>query len=329
MHQSSRPSLVRVMRIDLALRAGTWPNASTLARQLEVNRRTISRDITYLRDQLLAPVEFDPVRNGYHYTETTFRLPFFQLTEGELFALLLAERLLRQYQGTPFEADLRRAFAKMTELLPDAVSVRLDAMADCLSVMPSVQTTVKPETFSGLARAVVCRRQVEMVYWTAGRNETTSRAFDPYHLRLIDDGWYVIGHCHFRGDVLIFAVQRVRSMRETGATFDRPASFRVDDYMGGSFRALRGEGHHRVVLRFPPEFAGRIAEKTWHWSQTSEATADGGLMLRFEVSDLREVKRWVMFWGGDCEVLEPTELREMLAEESRGMCARYGQVISD
>ncbi len=325
MHLSSRPPLARMMAIDQALRAGTWPNATTLADQLEVNSRTIRRDITYLRDQLQAPIEFDPVRNGYRYSEPTFRLPFCQLTEGELVALLLAERLLRQYRGTPFEQDLRRAFFKMTKLLPDAVSVRLDAAADCLSVMPAVQTPYHPETFAALAQAVVCRRQIEMVYWTAGRNATTSRAFDPYHLTLIDDGWYVIGHCHLRGDVLVFAVQRVRSVQETGVTFDRPADFRVEDYMGGSFRTVRGEGHYRVELRFTPEFAGRIAEKVWHHSQMSKWEADGGLILRFEVSDLREMKRWVLFWGADCEICKPDELREMITAELRAMFGRYNK----
>jgi predicted DNA-binding transcriptional regulator YafY len=48
------------MAIDQALRAGDWPNARTLGLRLEVNPRTIRRDITYLRDQLGAPVEFDP-----------------------------------------------------------------------------------------------------------------------------------------------------------------------------------------------------------------------------------------------------------------------------
>src|SRR3954451_14935753 len=147
MHLSSRPPLARIMAIDQALRAGACPNARTLVLQLEVNPRTIRRDITYLRDQLGAPVEFDPVRNGFFYREPGYRLPYFQLTEGELVALLLAERLLRQYRGTPFERDLRRAFGKLSEMLPDGISVRLDSMADCLSVLPAVGTDYDPETF--------------------------------------------------------------------------------------------------------------------------------------------------------------------------------------
>jgi predicted DNA-binding transcriptional regulator YafY len=315
MHLSSRPPLARIMAIDLAIRSCGWPNAGTLSLELEVNPRTVRRDITYLRDQLHAPVEFDPVRHGYYYRDPSFRLPFFQLTEGELVAALLAERVLRQYRGTPFEKDLRRAFFKMTELLPDAVSVRLDAMADCLSVLPTVETTYDPETFAALARAAVGRRRVEMVYWTAGRNVTTSREVAPYNLMLRDEGWYAVGRCNRRDEVLVFALQRVRSIRETGETFDRPADFLVEDYMSGSFRTVRGGGHHRVALRFTPEAAGRIAEKVWHPSQAIEPLPDGGLILRFEVSDLREIARWAMYWGSACAILEPEELKQLVARE--------------
>ncbi len=45
MYQASRPPLRRIMLIDQAVRSGTWPNTTTLANDLEVNRRTIRRDI--------------------------------------------------------------------------------------------------------------------------------------------------------------------------------------------------------------------------------------------------------------------------------------------
>ena len=310
------------MAIDYAIRSGRWPNAKTLAGELEVDHRTIRRDITYLRDQLHAPLEFVPARNGYHYHEPSFRLPFFQLTEGEMVAMLMAERLLKQYRGTPFEGDLERAFAKMIRLLPDFVSVRIDAAADCLSVLPSVQTTYDPLIFETIARAAVGRRSVEMVYWTAGRNVTTSRTFDPYSLMLRDDDWHAVGRCHHRDEVLVFALQRIRSLSETDVTFERPTDFRIEDYMKGSFRSVRGDGHYQVALRFAPDFAGRIAEKVWHPSQSLESLPDGGLILRFEVSDLREVKRWVLFWGADCEALEPKELRDMVLRECRHLLGR-------
>src|SRR5262245_43689575 len=107
---SSRPPLARLAEIDQAIRSGAYPNASTLARRLEVHPRTVARDLEVLSDRLGAPLTFEPARNGYRYTQPDYRLPFVRLTEGELDALFLAGQVLRQYQGTPFATDLQRAF---------------------------------------------------------------------------------------------------------------------------------------------------------------------------------------------------------------------------
>jgi predicted DNA-binding transcriptional regulator YafY len=251
------------------------------------------------------------------------------LSQGELVALYLADRLMRQLEGTPFESDLRQAIAKLGTMLPDGVSIRLDAMADVLAVLPAARLHYDPESFCALSAAVVCRRRVEMVYWTASRNETTRRAFDPYDLALIDEGWYAVGYCHLRADVRTFAVQRVRSVRDTGETFVRPADFRLEDYMHGSFRAVRGDGDHEVVLRFTPEIAGRISEKRWHPSQTVESQPDGGLIVRFRLTSLVEVKRWAMYWGSDCEVLNPKELTGLILREANLVLQRAGGTDCD
>jgi len=66
MRVSTRPVLERLQAIDLAVRRRELPNARTLARELEVTRRTIQRDIAFMR-RLHAPLEFDSVRNGYYY----------------------------------------------------------------------------------------------------------------------------------------------------------------------------------------------------------------------------------------------------------------------
>ena len=49
MRVSTRPALERLQVIDLAVRRREWPNARTLARELEVTRRTIQRDIDFMR----------------------------------------------------------------------------------------------------------------------------------------------------------------------------------------------------------------------------------------------------------------------------------------
>jgi predicted DNA-binding transcriptional regulator YafY len=142
---------------------------------------------------------------------------------------------------------------------------------------------------------------------------------------LIGETWYLIGYCYTRQRVLEFAVSRVRGVRPTPQTFAPPEGFDLQKYLAGSFRGWRGEGHHRVVLRFPPAVAGRAAEKMWHASQTTELEAGGSLRMTLELSDLQEVMRWVLSWGAECEVLEPAELRTMVMEELR----RIGQAYAE
>jgi predicted DNA-binding transcriptional regulator YafY len=62
-----------------------------------------------------------------------------------------------------------------------------------------------------------------------------------YHLTLIDGIWLLVVRCHSRRCVRAFAVQRIRSLRPTGATFSRPADFHTPVYLRRRFRSLRGD----------------------------------------------------------------------------------------
>jgi hypothetical protein len=45
-------------------------------------------------------------------------------------------------------------------------------------------------------RAVIGGRRLKMAYWTASRNETPSRLFDPDAHSFVNDGWDAFGYCH-------------------------------------------------------------------------------------------------------------------------------------
>src|SRR5205085_5910152 len=122
---SSRPPLERMLRIHRSIQSGKFPNATKLAGVLEVTTKTIHRDIEFMRDRLELPIEYDGSRFGYAYTEEVNAFPTVQITEGELFALVVAEKALQQYRGTSFEKPLLSAIRKMEESLPDTISLNL------------------------------------------------------------------------------------------------------------------------------------------------------------------------------------------------------------
>jgi len=58
--------------------------------------------------------------------------------------------------------------------------------------------------------ALAERRTLRTRYYSASRDREDVREIDPYHLTLHNGGLYLIGHCHPRDDVRIFAVERMR-----------------------------------------------------------------------------------------------------------------------
>lgn len=203
-------------------------------------------------------------------------------------------------------------------MLPDTVTLDPQHLTESFSARPSTQSLGDAQQFHKLVTAIDRKQQLELVYWTASRDETCRRVVDPYHLASIDGEWFLVAYCHLREDTRTFSPARIRSLKPTGVTFDRPADFRIAEYLDAGFRKIRGSGSPQTVrLRFSRAIAPLIRERTWHTSQSLTEQPDGGTILTFTLTHLLEIKRWAMSWGKDCEVIEPAELRKSIAAEFR------------
>jgi predicted DNA-binding transcriptional regulator YafY len=310
----SRPPLERMLRIHQAIQSGKFPNASTLARELEVSTKSIHRDIEFMRDRLDLPIEYDGSHFGYRYTEEVNAFPTVQITEGEIFALLVAEKALQQYRGTNFEKPLLSAIKKMEQSLPDTISLNLADIEQTISFRTRAEQILNLEIFDLLAKATAHRRQIEMTYRKPGKHEAETRIVDPYHLANINGEWYLFAYDHGRKDIRTFAPTRIQSAKQTGKTFARPEKFWLEKRLRGSFGVHSGEGQFEVVIQFTPRVADLIREKKWHESQQLRELKGGGAELRLKLSSLLEIERWVLSWGGDAKVLKPRELVEAVRQ---------------
>lgn len=320
---NTRPPMERMHRIHQALQRGDLPNASTLAREIEVSAKTIARDIEFMRDRLALPISYDPTRHGYEYIGEVSSFPSLQITEGELFALLVAEKALQQYRGTTFEKPLVSAFRKMADSLPETVSVQLADWDQAISFRMSAVPVLDLEMFDLLAKAAARRQQIEIVYRKAGEAAGQPRVVDPLQLANINGEWFLFAHDHLRQDLRTFAPGRIQSVKLTGRSFVRPKRFSLESRLRDSFGVIAGSRAQEVVVRFSPFAAQFIREKRWHGSQQTKELEDGGVELRLMLSSLVEVERWILGWGGNATVLQPPELVERIRTEARRILENY------
>ena len=296
------------MRIHQEIASGSFPNATSLAADLEVSVKSIGRDLDFMRDRLNLPVEYDASRRGYYYVGEVSAFPTLQITEGELLALVVAEKALQQYRGTSFEKPLVSAFRKLAAQLPETISFSIADWEKTISFRTSTEPILNLEVFEALARATAERKQLRFDYRKPGQRAPETRLVDPCHLANINGEWFLFAFDHARKDIRTFVPARMSALEETGMTFVPPAKFSLEERLSDSFGVVSGKGEFGVVIRFEPHAADYIREKRWHPSQQLRELRGGGVELRMKLSSLAEVERWILSWGGQAMAMAPKEL---------------------
>ena len=310
------------MQIHAAVQSGEYPNASSLSDNLEVSPKTIQRDLEFMRDRLQLPLAYDNSRFGYYYTEPVDAFPNLQISEGELFALLIAEKALQQYRGTPFEKRLLGTFEKLTRSLPDTVSLHLADWDQSVSFRTTAEPLTDLPIMDSLAQAIQKRKQLHITYRKPGKRQAESRIIDPFHLANVNGDWYLFAHDHLRGDLRTFVPGRIQSMDPTGKLFTRPARFTLEQRLKDSFGVHSKQGDFAVRIHFDESVADYIREKRWHPSQNLVEHRDGSLELRLTLGSLEEIQRWILGWAGHAQVLAPPELIQGVREAAERLLAR-------
>ena len=105
-------------------------------------------------------------------------------------------------------APLVRALTKLSLSLGSREASAVDHIDVCLGQAPA-------ETLDDLRRAINQRRQIEIDYYSQGRDAMTSRAVDPARLLSHDGAWYLFGWCHRADAERVFRVERIRTLTVT------------------------------------------------------------------------------------------------------------------
>lgn len=306
-----KPQHSRLLFIDRKIREKRYPNRYSLAEEWETSYKTIQRDLDYMRYELNAPIEYSAKQRGYYYTEAQYQLPAIHIRESDLFAIYLADKLLAQYEGTPVYDSLRSVFSKIEDSLPDKVATRSGSDQNLFTVLPPFATVILPEVLATVFDCLRTSTRLEVEYRSPG-GEPIWRRIDPYQGVRFEGDWYVVGYCHLRRAIRTFSLARMRSAKKSAEGFTRPASFDFRQLFGSHFGIHWSEDETEVRIRFNRHAAAYIRERQWHPSQTIDDQTDGSLILTVTVNHLLELKRWILSWGDDAQVLTPAELAEDL-----------------
>ena len=316
---------IRQWKIVSLLSGRTGRKLDQLKAELDVTKRTIQRDIDVLEAAGLPLLSES--REGTVYwrlmdaSKESGELSF---TLAELMALYFSRDLLHVLHGSPMQSALDSALEKIGAKLPASGHDLLRRLKQqtAVSVTGWKDYTKSSKTIEALNRAMRRQLTIRILHKPLKAPETRTRTVDPYRLWYTGGALYLVAYDHLKRDVRTFAVERTSSVTTTNQRFTVKEGFDFEAFTRTAFPVHGGEPQ-LVRIRFSPEQASYVMERHWHDSQRFIPQDDGGVIMELQVGNLWEVKRWLIGWGADAQVLEPSELVETIKITAGSLLRAY------
>jgi proteasome accessory factor C len=216
-----------------------------------------------------------------------------RLTRGEALALYLGAAALLGSEGPEAEA-LKGALKKLRDVLGVAGLEDLHLEVE--------KAAGRRGPLEGVREAAERQERIEIDYYSASRDEATTRRIDPEQVFSAIGNWYVVAWDERSDQERMFRVDRIRDVRLTGETFQPRGLL-------GQGRPLYDRSAEDVRVRLLLRPGARwVAE----YYEVERVTERGDLLeVVLPAKDLAWVAKLVLRLGGEAEVLDPPELRDM------------------
>jgi predicted DNA-binding transcriptional regulator YafY len=309
------------MVIDLARRLAASAEGLTLdemARDMRVSRRTAERmrDAVFMLFPTVEEVSDPPskrwrIRGGLSAFE---QAP----TSTEMLELSKAATALRA-AGEPARAAAlegleRKLKAAMRSTTLNRMAPDLEALvrAETIAVQAGPRPSADEGLLTAIRGAVLAQQPLGFTYSRPGA-EPRRRTVAPCGV-MFGRANYLVAADRETGRIQTFRLDRMSSVAPQDGVAIPPADFDLGVFASQSFGIYQDE-IEEVVLRIAPAGAAEAKSWRWHPTQSFEDQADGGVIVRFRASGMRELAWHLFTWGEQAVILAPERLKAVMAGE--------------
>jgi predicted DNA-binding transcriptional regulator YafY len=317
-------AVLMIRAVDLLSRPQGATNEE-LQRELLISRSTVFRLKNALEELGFPLAEDDSLFEGrkrwclqkdYVLKLPNITMPNLNLTLQEILSLYYLKGNARLYRDTEIEQNINSAFAKLGVFLPPDLEKKLVRLESLF--IPSAKFAKnyagKEEIIRRLSDAIFDSRSCLVEYHSFSDDRNKEFRIDPLHFFERDGGLYLFVRTTDYGDIRTLAVERIQGLEETNETFTYPGDFDPDALLESAFNLTYGDPVF-VRIRFASGQERYIRERQWAKGQMIAKQPDGSIILEMNTSGRWEIKKWVLSFGVNAELLEPADLREEISDD--------------
>ena len=253
-------------------------------------------------------------------------VPAIQFTMAEIIGLYFLKGAENMGQGTGLIEATQGAFRKIEMFFPTGLLTKLDKIRTLF--IPAAKFTKDysemGEIIDTLSEAMIKQKTCLVNYHSFHDDKVRNYQIDPLHFFERDGGLYCFVRITAYGDIRVLAVERIKELTKFEDTFTYPNDFNPEERLRSAFNITMDDPIF-VRIRFSPDQARYIRERRWADEQMLEDESDGSVILALHTSGWWDIKRWVLSFGCEAEVLEPEELREDVHVAIMAMIRNYSE----
>ncbi len=326
----NKSALLRYRIIDgcLTNTMHPYPSLEAIQKKIEqqldksISSSMINKDFAAMKDIYGAPIAYHKTKAGYYYTDSSFSIQEFPLTEAEREALDFSTALLQQIRGTKIFQQFENAINKVIEGYRISKIIGV-SQRQFLQVEEPVRPQDSPY-LEQLLQSIIHQQPLAITYQGYGR-EPKLHQFSAHLLKEYRNCWYVVGYSDRGKNLLMFALDRIKDIANSDSEYIKVEGFDPDEFFKYSFgiTQIHEAKPEKVVLQFTAFQAPFILNQPLHHSQKVLKQNDDFVEIEYHVYITTELIMTILSYGKQVKVLAPQKLKNQIKATVQEMAALY------
>lgn len=271
---------------------------------------TIEKDLFAMRAEFDAPIRYSKIEKGYYYTDPTYTIDKLPLSEDDIEAIRFASNTLMQFRDVGLFKQFGFAIDKIFNRVHISNNPTEDSVENFVQFETVHDSAKGNEMLPDFLKAIKEKIVVTFLYTSYVSEKTKLRKVLPLLLKEYRNRWYLICFTLDKQKVVTFGLDRMEDFQLTEEHYLDPIDFNPDHYFKNSIGITANENEpERVIFKIDKIGSKYIVSQPLHSSQLliKEGTNRNTFELTVIVSE--ELKRTIMSYGSQIEVIKPKTLR--------------------
>ena len=315
----NKNAYIRYRVIDTLLRNNDFVKTADVVdkiwsqHDLEVNPRTINKDMKSLETDFQAPIEYNTSKRAYYYPENVTEIfPSLDLQEDEINALKFYAKTMQQYK----DFDVFKDFTNAIDKVVDAVNIESAKRQtnSKIIIQPEDHPKFKgSELIPPIMSGFNTNKKFQFDYLKHVSDEHKNYTVTPILLKEYDGLWYLI--TQIDDNIRMFALDRIFNFKITNTGCEEINDFDPEKYFDYAFGiGVSDENVEEVILEFDAWRGKYLISTPIHKSQELVVETNEKITLKFKVVPYHELHAKILSYGKHVRVLSPESLRLKIKE---------------